>query len=429
MDAIFVRAGCLLRQFACSCTISQTIVLNPVVAMALDFRQVQKQVRQMGETASLRERQLGQKRDLAHKLLAKKERDLQRLREKVQRVAREYDPGLRCALPVSETLDFCASAPPLSSQATILAADGSQIAPDRHAEVNYCLINVGAVQMRMGSSKAPEITIDSQLFYDDDLYSSSGTLTEGTLALMRDASEREMLAKQAREAAPPVISFTDGPMELWGAKDGAGATEFKERLDAYKQALQQLSELQVATAGYIDKPAANLVVRLLEISMLSEQDLSEIKQLYPLRGVTDFSLYRRILGPGERSGVFAIQSQSAANYAGELALHFFYLNVGREARPWIARVELPAWVMNDPHMLDNLHAALVEQSRIMGARPYPYVLHRAHEAAVVTWQEKEQVTQMIVMELRRRGVTVGEQSAKQAAKSLPGKTSYKGSRA
>jgi hypothetical protein len=397
--------------------------------MALDFQQVQKQVQQMGKTAALRERQLSEKRDLAHRLLVQDDRDLKRLREKVQRVAGKYDPGLRCALPVSEALDFCAPAPNLPAQATILAADGSQIAPDRHAEVNYCLINVGAVQMRIGSSAAPQITIDSQLFYDDDLYSPSGTLTEGTLALMRDASEREMLAKRAQSASPPVISFTDGPMELWGAKDGAGATEFKERLEAYKLALQQLSELQVATAGYIDKPSANLVMRLLEISMISEQDLSEVKQLYPLRGVTDFSLYRRILGPGERSGVFALQSQSAANYAGELALHFFYLNVGREGKPWIARVELPAWVVLDPGMLNNLHAALVDQSRIMGSRPYPYVLHRAHEAAVVTWQEKEQVTQMIVMELRRRGVTVGEKSAKQAMKSLPGKTSYKGSKA
>jgi len=429
MDAIFVRAGCLLRQFACSCTISQTIVLNPAVAMALDFQQVQKQVIQMGKTAALRERQLSQKRELARKLLAQSDRDLKRLGEKVRRVAQEYDPGLRCALPVIEALDFCSPAPALPAQATILAADGSQIAPDRHAEVNYCLINVGAVQMRMGDSGAPEITIDSQLFYDDELYSPSGTLTEGTLALMRDSSEREMLAKRAKNALPPVISFTDGPMELWGAKDGAGAAEFKERLETYKQALQQLSEMQVATAGYIDKPAANLVVRLLEISMISEQDLSEIKQIYPLRGVTDFSLYRRILGPGERSGVFAIQSQSAVNYAGELALHFFYLNVGREGKPWIARVELPAWVVQDAGMLNNLHAALVDQSHIMGSRPYPYVLHRAHEAAVVTWQEKEQVTQMIVLELRRRGVVVGEQSAKQAAKSLPGKTSYKGPRA
>jgi hypothetical protein len=88
-------------------------------------------------------------------------------------------------------------------------------------------------------------------------------------------------------------------------------------------------------------------------------------------------------------------------------------------------VEIPAWVAEDAGMLDNLHAALVDQCRIMGSRPYPYLLHRAHEAAVVSLAEKEQVTQMIALELRRRGVILGEQSYKQSAKDLQGKTRYK----
>ena len=75
-------------------------------------------------------------------------------------------------------------------------------------------------------------------------------------------------------------------------------------------------------------------------------------------------------------------------------------------------------------MLDFLHATLVQQCRVMGSRPYPYVLHRAHEAAVVKLEEKDQVTQMIVNELHRRGVEVGEMSNKQVAKDLGGRTAY-----
>ena len=75
-------------------------------------------------------------------------------------------------------------------------------------------------------------------------------------------------------------------------------------------------------------------------------------------------------------------------------------------------------------MLDQLHATLVAQCRSMGSRPYPYVLHRAHEAAVVSLEEKEQVTQMIVMELLRRKVEVEHASNKQSAKDLPGRTPY-----
>jgi hypothetical protein len=61
---------------------------------------------------------------------------------------------------------------------------------------------------------------------------------------------------------------------------------------------------------------------------------------------------------------------------------------------------------------------------VMGSRPYPYVLHRAHEAALVKLEEKDQVTQMIVNELQRRGVEVGEMSYKQSAKDLRGRTAY-----
>jgi hypothetical protein len=60
----------------------------------------------------------------------------------------------------------------------------------------------------------------------------------------------------------------------------------------------------------------------------------------------------------------------------------------------------------------------------MGLRPYPYLLHRAHETAVVKLAEKEQVTAMIMQELRKRGVAVGEISSKQSAKQLAGRGRY-----
>lgn len=137
-----------------------------------------------------------------------------------------------------------------------------------------------------------------------------------------------------------------------------------------------------------------------------------------MQGLTDRDIYLELLDPGERSAVFAIHSPSAALYRDEIALHFFYLNVGRAG---LARVEIPAWVAVSQQKLDALHAALIEQCRIMGPRPYPYLLHRAHEVAVVSIQEKEQVTQWIAQELRQRGVPVGERSYKQSAKDLPGK--------
>ncbi len=398
--------------------------------MALDFYQVRKQIQEMGENAPERHQILADKRSKARSLLEAYTADLDQLRHKVQRVVSRYDPNLRCALPVDESVRVPeglltrVELPPLPERAAVLAADGSQIAPDRHQEVNYCLINVGAIQMIHGSSQPPETTTDSRLLYDEDLYTAYGRLTDETVALQRDLNERKILAILARDAQPPVITFTDGPMELWGVKEGDSAGDFRQSLDAYKASLAELCELDVATAGYVDKPAADLVVRLLEVAATSETELPEIKKHHPLRGVADTELYTDILEPGERSAVFAIQSKSAANYQNQLALHFFYLNVGRTGKPWLARVEIPAWVAARDDMLNQLHAILVHQSRIMGTRPFPYLLHRAHEAAVVSLQEKEQVTQMILYELRRQGVPVGQVSNKQAAKDLSARASY-----
>ena len=84
-------------------------------------------------------------------------------------------------------------------------------------------------------------------------------------------------------------------------------------------------------------------------------------------------------------------------------------------------MEVPAWVAENAELLDALHGTLVAQSGMMGSLAYPYVLHRAHEIAVVTREEREQVTQMLLAELQSAGVDVGQISYKQAAKELAGR--------
>jgi hypothetical protein len=396
--------------------------------MSLDFQSIREQVTQLGETAITRQQELRDKREIALDLLEREAQNITGLRQKVEDVVRNYDPSVRCALPVEEHLTASFPVPDIPEKISILAADGSQISPDRSAEVNYALINVGAIQMVRGSSEPPTTHTTSQLLYDDQLYTPSGTITEARLALMRDLDERAILAELAESAEPPVVTFTDGPMELWGGISGDSweIAEFSKSLEQYLKALSKLHGQGVATAGYVDRPAANLVIRLLEVISAAQTQLAEIKKYRPLRGVTDIAVYREFLEAGERSAVFALQSQSAKSYQGPLGLHFFYLNVGRPGHPYLARVEIPAWVAADKAMLDNLHGTLVDQSRVMGARPYPYLLHRAHETAVVKLQEKEQVTQMISLELRKQGMRVDQVSAKQHHKQSEGRTRYEG---
>jgi hypothetical protein len=84
------------------------------------------------------------------------------------------------------------------------------------------------------------------------------------------------------------------------------------------------------------------------------------------------------------------------------------------------RVEIPRWVAQDCDLLFPLQATLVNQCRQMGSHAYPYVLHRAHEVALVTLEEKQQILDMIAAELYRQGVEVGEKSQKQAVKDISG---------
>lgn len=400
-----------------------------ILHMALDFQQVRQQVLQLGERARLREQRLEDLREQARRLLEQYSNDLSTVRQKVELIAGGYDPSLRCAMPFEEHLATRVAPPPMPGSLTILAADGSQIAPDRHAEVEYCLINVGAVEMHCGSQQAARTHVSSQLLYAEDMETPAGLITEAILSLKRDLAERAVLAQlvarlsDEQPSSPgtrvsPVVTFTDGRMELWGAqeRDIEGQSEYQKSLQAYTRVLEQLADCGAITAGYIDKPSGIPVVRMLELMLIPPDQLGEVRRRRPLSGVRDTDLFRNLLEPGERSAVFALQSAAAKTYTGRLGLHFFYLNVGRPGHPWLGRVELPAWVAESPQMVATLHAVLLQQCRAMGARPFPYLLHRAHEVAVVPMQEKEQVTQMIALELRRQGVSPAEGSAKQFAK-------------
>lgn len=393
--------------------------------MAVDFQQIYTKIKEIGVGVRARRERIEKLRKHARHLLEKNADELDYLRDIVD-LAKEADPNIRCALPVNESLASHLPVPASAIDATLIAADGSQINPDRHGAIQFCLINVGAIVMRMQSGESPEIHTTSELLYGDELETKYGMMTDGMVALKRDLRERAKLDELSKGIKGSVVTFTDGPIELWGAKDGEDAAAYHDSLKKYLSALSRLQSRDVITAGYVDKPAADLVVRLLELVKAQKDQPSNFRDYHPLRGVSDRWLYgekaKPLLGPGERSAVFAIQSKSGKYYKGVLGLHFFYLNVGMQGHPWPVRVEIPKWVADDKGKLDLLHAVLVDQCRVMGSKPYPYLLHRAHEIAVVKYEEKYQVEQMLIQELRRQDEELDEESTKQAAKNLKGRT-------
>ena len=388
-------------------------------SMPINYQEIYTQVKQVGQGAKERRKKKEEAQELAQKLLETYSSELDALRSKVDS-ARQADANIRCAVPLDEALASHYPTPD-SVSATLIAADGSQIVPNRHEAIQYYVINVGAIAMQLGSGNTPDVETDTELKvldeFDDTHFSDS------QVALMRDVAERKKLLEMAEKFSGTIIALTEGQLELWGAVDPENSREFEKNLQDYLDALEEMHNKGIIAGGYVDKPSANWFIKLLEIAATPQDELKNVRKNRLLAGATDYWLFSQILGEHERSAVFALQAKSAEKYRGALGIHFFYLNVGSAKYPKIARVDVPQWVAANPSMLNAFHAALIEQSRIMGNKQqFPYILHRAHEIAVVTHREKEEIDQMLSRELLSSGGEIGEKSGKQSAKDLKGRT-------
>ena len=390
--------------------------------MPINYQEIYTQIKAIGNGAEERREKKEKAQASARELLSFYDSKLDDLRTKVDSV-KAVDSNIRCAYPLNENLSSSHPTPASVLQATLIAADGSQIVPNRHDAIQYYVVNVGAIAMQIGSGNTPEVFTDTELHmldeFDDTFFSDS------QVALQRDVAERKKLLEVAKKYSGTIIALTEGQLELWGAVDSDNSRDFEKSLQDYLDALKELEKQQVITSGYVDKPGASWVVRLLELATVPQDELHNLKKYHPLAGVTDLWLFSQLLRKHERSSIFALQAKSAEKYKDSLSIHFFYLNVGDEKKPKIARVDVPLWVVNNKEALENLHYALIEQTKIMGNEPFPYLLHRAHEIAVVTHREKEEIDQMLALAVRNNGGEVGNISGKQSAKNLPNRTSYK----
>lgn len=380
--------------------------------MPVNYLEISNQIPEFCEHARQRQELIGEYHTQAHDLLLRPGWDLEQALAAI-RAAGQADKTLRCALP--EIANFAAvfPVPDVQFRGTIVAADGSQVFPSRHRQVEFGVINLAAVEMQPGSGKAPLISRQSQLLDVADLDMDEQPLSEGFIALKRDLEERRLLVQRVKTTAAPVVTLTDGGMELF--REPGASAQYRQALHEYLDVLKELGALQAISAGYVDKPGSSLVVRMLEV--LSEQGGKPIK----LTGLIDRILFEDILSiPGCRSAVFGIQSTQSADFSGDCSVHFFYINVSMSAEAKIARVEIPGWVSAHESMVNLLHKALLEQCSASGS-DYPYLLHRAHEEAVIKFEDAAHLEEMILNTMMSNGIPVGKKSAKQSMKDLDGK--------
>ena len=389
--------------------------------MPINYQEVYTQIQSIGAGAKERRKKKEDAQAQARRLLEQFGSQLDFLRSKVDS-AKQADTNIRCACPLDEPLASSFDVQPVSVSPTLNAADGSQAIADRHSPVQFCVINVGAICMKPNSGETPAVEVESELFYGDAI-EENGLTTDGGVALRRDLAERSVIETLSKDLSESVVSFTDGTLEIFRAKDIDSPSAYRSILDKYVSVLSRLQERGVVSAGYIDKPSSSLVVKLLELTQITiPEEMEKLRNAPPLKYVTDRWLFGynnklfQLLPPGHRSACFKIQSNSEKTYKGVLELHFFYLNVGTDGHPWPVRVEIPKWVVDDKEKLNLLHAVLVEQCKMMGNKPYPYLLNRAHEIAVVKNEEKHQIEQLLSMELRKQGEETDDTSHKQTGK-------------
>ncbi|MCB8922476.1 MAG: DNA double-strand break repair nuclease NurA [Ardenticatenaceae bacterium] len=319
------------------------------------------------------------------------------------------------------------AAPP--AQAIIVATDGSQIMPDRHAAHLYYLINIGGIIYFYGGSRAPQPFTIPELHYPaNDQEAAQFVMGSGEVSIARDLREIGTLADTAwnlRGGDQPVLAVLDQRLLYWPIGDIEAP--LNDKVLAWLKGMTKVRDAGALLAGFIDRPMTTAVVTLLRsLTGLGDPkfDWKSLGKSGAGGGLNDVALFRRLLEPGQRSKVFVNVSPPNARFAEHDRANevcFFYFHSGRG----IARVDIPRWVAEDEGGVTAVHALLHDQCQILG--DYPYVIARADEMAVVGHQDHEELNFMIDLTMQKYGIS-SSLTAKQGSKGLArgGKTRFMG---
>lgn len=296
----------------------------------------------------------------------------------------------------------------------VVAADGSNIPPDRHAPVRFYVLNAAWVRLIYGSRPGFTTDVETSLCYrPDDLYlddDRSLPVEGGRLSARMAVAEVEALQRAVATKADSVVALLDGTMILWMIQADIRHEQVRQQLlERYIQALDWFYERRIPVASYISSPGSFELSNMLRAYLTPESAGNgdgEITQLCrELRDIRDSALLREELRAGERTCLFRSQSE-ILNHYGDHEIQYFYMNTGDDIMGEIARIEVPQWVANDEELLSRLHAALWDQCCRSGEQPpYPPALHEAHEQAVISTGDRQVVEQLLAERLAAADMT------------------------
>jgi hypothetical protein len=322
--------------------------------------------------------------------------------------------------PLDTHIDI--AAPP--TQQTVLATDGSQIAPSHH-EIAYCyLINVGRVMIHYGQNLHPLLDSIPEVFYQqEDLYVSRqwGISTEEWLGYRRAVSEATVLAELGCNWVKPPFEFeanstpSQPRVPTLAMVDGSLVYWFLEQLptDAREQILNPIlaawEELRCAgipIVGYLSSSRSIDNLNLLRLVTCTHDtpdcpshcgDLNKLP-CQQFDGLRDTTLWGTQLAPGQRSCWWQSTAKILDWYDDRHKIYFCYLHVGTE----IARVEVPAWVAHDRQLADTALSLIIAQ--VNKGYGYPVALAEAHNQAVVRSADRSSFFALLERELIKTGL-------------------------
>lgn len=383
--------------------------------MSLELSKLIGQVEAMGLALAQRQRDGNERVAEARLLLREHGVVTQELLDKIT-AARTSDAWRRGATPLDKALDLRQTPAAPARAATLIAADGSQVYPDRHGSASYFLINTGSIILRQGSGEAPAVNSVPEISFETaDLYDETGRIRDPEYVnAQRDQREIETLADLAEQERTAlggdlgrlIITLTDGPLRPWTSK--TDEREARRQRYHFRKHLARLRAAHAVPIGFVDRPDSGFVLRILElIGLPIDQITRAALREGRFRYLVDRALFAD-LRPNERTGLFAPEKDDEATEGDEPSeparIVFFYLNVAQipgEAHATIVRVELPEWVTTRNGLLDDVQQAIYADCQLTS---FPYVLARAHELAVVGVAERADLDMMVGQFMLRNGL-------------------------
>lgn len=321
-------------------------------------------------------------------------------------VRKEPYPWL-VANPMNSLSDTFAVPPLPSDGYHVAASDGSNIPPDRHSPVRYCILNVSKVVLAYGENPMASLTSVAEMLYKEEDLTVDGKPLKGELLGARMAvRELEVLLDTALALPSPRVALHDGTLILWPLQN-LKDTVLDRFTRPFRRALDGFLAERIPLLSYISYPSGRDLCNALRVALCDsdpsrcEACKSDHRELCEFLGeLRDRELLQGELKRGERTDLFATVSDVVKHYEGH-DIVFCYLDVGGE----IARAEMPKWVAEDEDALNLGLGVVLDQCALGGdAPPYPLALMEAHEAAVIDVTTRTVVEQLVEQEFARRGL-------------------------